>query len=101
MAAGRRPRPRLRSRALAALADATLVIADGHHRYETALAFHREDGSEASAFLLAVVVPSEQEGLTIFPTHRIVQRLGAVEAAEEIEEPPLEALERIRLEAVQ
>jgi uncharacterized protein (DUF1015 family) len=53
------------------LAAARLLIADGHHRYETALAFHEEDGTEASAWLLAVVVPTEQEGLTIFSTHRI------------------------------
>jgi len=57
-----------------ALRDAQLLIADGHHRYETALAFHEEEGSEASAWLLAVVVPTEQEGLTIFPTHRIALR---------------------------
>jgi uncharacterized protein (DUF1015 family) len=56
------------------LATARLLIADGHHRYETALAFHEEDGTEASAWLLAVIVPTEQEGLTIFPTHRIAQR---------------------------
>jgi uncharacterized protein (DUF1015 family) len=57
------------------LAGASLLIADGHHRYETALAFHEEEGTEASAWLLAVVVPTEQEGLTIFPTHRIALRL--------------------------
>jgi uncharacterized protein (DUF1015 family) len=54
--------------------EAELLIADGHHRYETALAFHEEDGSEASAWLLAVIVPTEQKGLTIFPTHRIATR---------------------------
>jgi uncharacterized protein (DUF1015 family) len=53
------------------LAQASLLIADGHHRYETALAFHEEEGTEESAWLLAVVVPTAQEGLTIFPTHRI------------------------------
>ena len=36
-----------------ALADAQLLIADGHHRYETALAFHAEEGTEESAWLLA------------------------------------------------
>ena len=61
------------------LAEAKLLIADGHHRYETALDFHDEDGTPASAWLLAVIVPTEQEGLTIFPTHRIVERLGEVE----------------------
>jgi len=58
------------------LADAQLLIADGHHRYETALAFHEEDGSEASAWLLAVIVPTGQEGLTIFPTHRVAESAG-------------------------
>ncbi|PWU25372.1 MAG: hypothetical protein C5B48_01590 [Candidatus Rokuibacteriota bacterium] len=64
----------------AELARARFLIADGHHRYETALAFHAEDGSEESAWLLAVVVPTEQEGLTIFPTHRIVQGLDSPHA---------------------
>jgi uncharacterized protein (DUF1015 family) len=59
------------------LAEAQLLIADGHHRYETALAFHEEDGSEESAWLLAVIVPTDQEGLTIFPTHRIAESAGA------------------------
>ena len=57
-----------------ALDDVELLIADGHHRYETALAFHEEDGTEASAWILAVLVPTEQKGLTIFPTHRIATR---------------------------
>ena len=59
------------------LADAQLLIADGHHRYETALAFHAEDGGEVSAWLLAVIVPTSQEGLTIFPTHRVAQSAGS------------------------
>jgi uncharacterized protein (DUF1015 family) len=63
------------------LASAELLIADGHHRYETALAFHAEDGSEASAWLLAVIVPTGQEGLTIFPTHRIVEDAGGAAGA--------------------
>src|SRR3954452_8168931 len=60
------------------LKDAQLLIADGHHRYETALAFHDEDGTEESAWLLAVIVPTDQEGLTIFPTHRIAQAVDGV-----------------------
>jgi uncharacterized protein (DUF1015 family) len=63
----------------AVLADAQLLIADGHHRYETTLAFHEEDGTEESAWLLAAIVPTEQEGLTIFPTHRIATRLGPLD----------------------
>jgi uncharacterized protein (DUF1015 family) len=49
------------------LEDAQLLIADGHHRYETTLAFGE------SPWLLAVIVPTDQEGLTIFPTHRIAR----------------------------
>ncbi|HSC91070.1 MAG TPA: DUF1015 domain-containing protein [Gaiellaceae bacterium] len=52
-------------------ADRQLLIADGHHRYETALAFHEEDGTEESAFLMVVLVSTEDPGLTIFPTHRV------------------------------
>src|SRR5262249_33190492 len=59
----------------AALVDARLLIADGHHRYETAVVFHEEDGSEGSAWQLVVIVPTDQEGLTIFPTHRVAKQL--------------------------
>ena len=48
---------------------APLLIADGHHRYETALAFHAEDGTAASAWMPRDR-PHRQDGLTIFPTHR-------------------------------
>lgn len=72
------------------LADAQLLIADGHHRYETALAFQAEDGSDASAWLLAVIVPTGQEGLTIFPTHRVAQSAGSCSGTPI--EPPREHL---------
>lgn len=61
----------------AALAPRHLLIADGHHRYETAVAFHEEDGTSASAFTLAVLVNATGEGLTIFPTHRVFARKPA------------------------
>jgi uncharacterized protein (DUF1015 family) len=68
------------------LRDAQLLIADGHHRYETALAFHEEDGTEESAWLMVVIVPTDQEGLTIFPTHRVARSVDGV-AGTPIEEP--------------
>jgi len=58
--------------------DAQLLIADGHHRYETALAFHEEDGTEASAWMMVVLVSIREEGLTIFPTHRLAQSVDGV-----------------------
>ena len=55
-------------------ADRQLLIADGHHRYETALAYHGEAGTPESAYVLAVLVSLEDSGLMIFPTHRVFAR---------------------------
>ena len=49
-----------------------LLIADGHHRYETALAYHQEDGTEESGYVLSVLVGRDDPGLEILPTHRLV-----------------------------
>lgn len=54
-----------------AFGDKQLLIADGHHRYETAVAFAAEDGTPASAQMLVVLVSTEDPGLEIFPTHRL------------------------------
>jgi uncharacterized protein (DUF1015 family) len=67
-------------------ADAQLLIADGHHRYETALAFHDEDGTEASAWMMVVLVSTREQGLTIFPTHRLAQSVDGVRGTP-IDEP--------------
>ena len=67
----------------AELADAQLLIADGHHRYETTIA-------SGERWLLAVIVPTGQEGLTIFPTHRVAQGAGDVSGTPI--EPPREDL---------
>jgi uncharacterized protein (DUF1015 family) len=65
-----------------------LLIADGHHRYETALRFHEEDGTDETAHVLAVLVALDDEGLEIFPTHRLTA--GAVPALDgEFRETPL------------
>ena len=57
-------------------ADRTLLIADGHHRYETALAFAAEGGSPT---LMCVLVSTDDTGLEIFPTHRLVHELNGNE----------------------
>jgi uncharacterized protein (DUF1015 family) len=56
-----------------AFAERQLLIADGHHRYETALAYHDEVGTPESAFVLAVLVSLDDPGLMIFPTHRVFE----------------------------
>jgi uncharacterized protein (DUF1015 family) len=65
------------------VADRQLLIADGHHRYETALAFAAEGGSP---FVMAVLVPTRQEGLTIFPTHRVAEHIDGARGRR-IDEP--------------
>src|SRR5919201_582105 len=57
-----------------AFADRQFLIADGHHRYETALAYHEETGTPESAYVLAALVSLEDPGLMIFPTHRVFAR---------------------------
>ena len=52
-----------------AFADRQLLIADGHHRYETAVASGVDD-------ILVVLVSTDDPGLMIFPTHRIAERLN-------------------------
>jgi uncharacterized protein (DUF1015 family) len=63
--------------------DKKLLIADGHHRYETALAYRNErraesGGSDPNApyeFVMMTLIPLESRGLVILPTHRIVHGL--------------------------
>ena len=60
--------------------DKPLIIADGHHRYETALAYRdlcREQGDEdrRAEFAMMTFVRQEDEGLLVLPTHRLVQGL--------------------------
>jgi uncharacterized protein (DUF1015 family) len=65
------------------LADKKLVIADGHHRYETALNYRNEcrkregktDRMAASEFAMATFINTHSRGLTILPTHRVVSRI--------------------------
>jgi uncharacterized protein (DUF1015 family) len=58
-----------------ALADKELLIADGHHRYETARVYAQEIGGEGEhSYVLMFLCALEDPGLTIFPTHRLLKR---------------------------
>jgi uncharacterized protein (DUF1015 family) len=58
--------------------DAELLIADGHHRYETARAYAEEIGGEGEhRYLLMCLVALEDPGLTVFPTHRLLSGLDS------------------------
>lgn len=58
------------------LRDAELLIADGHHRYETAQTYAQEIGGEGPhRYVLMCLVALEDPGLTVFPTHRLLSGL--------------------------
>jgi uncharacterized protein (DUF1015 family) len=71
-------------RVQSAMKDKKLVIADGHHRYETALNFRNEgrakagkpDPLAASEFAMMTFINTHSKGLTILPTHRVVGNLA-------------------------
>lgn len=66
-----------------AIADAELLIADGHHRYETARVYADEIGGEGDhRYVLMCLVALQDEGLTVFPTHRLVDGLKGTEKPE-------------------
>ncbi|HEV2061217.1 MAG TPA: DUF1015 domain-containing protein [Solirubrobacteraceae bacterium] len=86
----------------AVVGGAELLIADGHHRYETARVYAEEAGTEGAQWVLMNLVALEDPGLTVFPTHRLAKGRGleryealATTLREhfEIEEVPLEELE--------
>ena len=68
----------------AAMADRKVWIADGHHRYETALEFREslgeEDGPVAEDFMMMALCSISDPGLVLLPTHRILKR-SPVDAA--------------------
>lgn len=65
------------------MSEKKLVIADGHHRYETALNYRNEcraqtdktDPYAAYEFAMMTFINSHSKGLTILPTHRVVRNL--------------------------
>lgn len=67
--------------------DRKLYIADGHHRYETALNYRnylREQGlakeGDACDYQMMMLVDMEHPGLVVFPTHRLVRNLDSFNA---------------------
>lgn len=75
--------------ARAFLADRAVVIADGHHRYETALAYRDEQRAKAKSanpeapyeFALAYFANAYAPGTLLLPIHRVVREVGAPDDA--------------------
>lgn len=93
--------PALADRLIDAVRDTTVFIADGHHRYETALTYRDErraagdtDPNAPHNFLLMYLCSMEDPGLVVLPTHRLwrgpfddaaLARVGEAFAIEEVE----------------
>ena len=59
-----------------AMGETELLIADGHHRYETARVYAEEIGGEGDhRYVLMCLVALQDPGLTIFPTHRLLSQV--------------------------
>jgi uncharacterized protein (DUF1015 family) len=70
----------------AALESLPVLIADGHHRYETALTYAEEVGGDADAtsrFTLALLTDLDDPGLEVLPTHRVMKAGVAVTGGED------------------
>jgi uncharacterized protein (DUF1015 family) len=82
--------PKFISRLQHEMADKKLIIADGHHRYETALAYREEmraaHGTSAEPapwdFVMMTFVNMDSSGLVVLPTHRVVKDLDGFDLSE-------------------
>jgi uncharacterized protein (DUF1015 family) len=71
------------SRIQALMADKKLLIADGHHRYETAMAFRDENpGVDAASKVVMTLVNMHSPGLKILATHRLISDLDNFKEAD-------------------
>ncbi len=68
------------------MCDKQTVIADGHHRYETALNYWAETGADEAAFQMMTFVNMRNEGLVIQPTHRLLINMDKFEVASVLNE---------------
>jgi uncharacterized protein (DUF1015 family) len=68
-----------------AVADKKVLIADGHHRYETALNYLKENSvggkrpTNDMRYVLMYFTNTESEGLSVYATHRVVNHLEALD----------------------
>lgn len=80
----------------ALMADKKLLIADGHHRYETALAFRKENpGLKDAQNVMMTFVNMHSPGLEILATHRVLRGISP-ELAGKIETRRLASLDELK-----
>lgn len=64
-----------------ALSRRTILIADGHHRYEVSRNYYARTRAAGASRVLIYLCPEEDAGLLVLPTHRLVSRPGLKEKA--------------------
>jgi len=55
-----------------------IFIADGHHRYETALRYSKQDG-DASKYVMVFLVDMNEGGISILPAHRLLRNISKMD----------------------
>jgi uncharacterized protein (DUF1015 family) len=65
--------PALLSRMTKAMKDRTILIADGHHRYETCLKYFRDTNNPRAGYAVMALVSMADPGLVIRPFHRLIR----------------------------
>ncbi len=71
------------------MSDKKIFIADGHHRYETAVNFGKEmaaQGKQGYDYLMVCLVNLYNEGLVVFPTHRVVKNVKNLDTPKLLQE---------------
>ena len=69
-----------------AMRERYAIIADGHHRYKTALAYKEENpGLESARYRMLTFVNMSNPGLVVLPTHRLVQHIDELDIVSVIE----------------
>jgi len=80
--------PAVVARIQEAMAPQKLLIADGHHRYETALAYRNDHpGDDAARWVMMTFINMYSPGLKILATHRVLRRLDSLEGAAALNRP--------------
>ncbi len=72
------------------MAPMKLLIADGHHRYETALNYRNEHpGDPAAQYVMMTFVNMYSPGVKILATHRVLRQSGRISASSGCGRKPL------------
>ncbi|MCP4708609.1 MAG: DUF1015 domain-containing protein [Planctomycetes bacterium] len=72
------------------MGDKSIFIADGHHRFETALNYKKESDNPAADFRMMTFVNTHNEGLVVLPTHRLIKNVKDFDATGYIEKLKLQ-----------